>query len=222
MPANSAPPTAPMPPTTVSANTCRLCTSSKLPDWIGRELHRRRARRRDRPSRRRGRTRAASCRSRFMPSVAQAASLSFMAMSRRPNRPRRIATTASDDEREPDRADHDLGPRIGRMPVPNSLSGSTATVALGEQVDVEEVEDRELGHREDPAVEDHRERRGAERQVDAREPQRGERDRARRPRRRSSDGPDRARADRPPWPRWAMTSAPMPAKLSWHSEIWPP
>ena len=31
MPANSAPPTAPMPPTTVSANTWRLLTRSKLP-----------------------------------------------------------------------------------------------------------------------------------------------------------------------------------------------
>ena len=25
----------------------------------------------------------------------------------------------------------------------------------------------------------------------------------------------------PPAPRWAITMPPMPAKLSWHNEIWP-
>ena len=106
--------------------------------------------------------------SRLSPSVAHAASLSFIASRRRPNRPRRIATTSSDNEREHDRGEDHL--RAGLVErVAEELERVDADRALLEEVDVERARTpRSFGRVNTQRSRIDRERGGAEREVDAR------------------------------------------------------
>ena len=113
--------------------------------------------------------------SRLRPSVAHAASLSFIASSRRPSRPRRIAITSSDTSANTTAVRTICEPGSSKR-LPNRFERVDADRPVLEQVDLDEAEHLEARQREDPAVEDHRERGGAEREVDAGEAQGRERD----------------------------------------------
>ncbi len=105
-------------------------------------------------------------------------------------------------------------PRLPSGPSPGSASRSTDTLPPVEGADVDGPEVDRRHRREDPAVEDHGEGGRRQRQLDAREPGRrqGIPGAPRRPRSgRRPAGPHGL----PPPPRWAMVTAPTPAKLIW-------
>ena len=181
-PANSAPPTVAMPPTTASTNTGRPPTSSKSDgaDRLG--LHpvegaadagdrRRGGEHRDLRAQDRAAERGAR----------RLAVLDGQQPAAGPAPPH-----GDDDERqqgEHDRAENRLGARAVDSSCAEQVRRRHLHRALAEEAARRTPRRREVGQGEDPPVEDHGERRGAQRQVDARQAQRRQRD-ERRPRRR--------------------------------------
>ena len=137
--------------------------------------------------------------------------LSFIASRRRPNGPRRSHATKMRDQRERRCQQHEL-PVFGVERVTEQFETGDAERAGPEDLDLYVGERQvERSEPEDPAIEEHRERGGREREVDAREPQRRQRD-ERADRCGDHERPDQTRSVMPPAPRCAIVIAPTPAR----------
>ena len=150
--------------------------------------------------------------SRLRPSVAHAASLSFMASRRRPSRPRRMQMTSSDDERE-DHATASTICDVGLVErVAEDLEWVDVDRALLEQVHLEPAEHLEASAALTPSGRARpRTRRCRARGRCRRGAEPGSATSA--PTAAAISTAQSSASGSPPAPRWAMTTAPMPAKL---------
>ena len=156
--------------------------------------------------------------SRSRPKVAHAASLSRMASRRRPNRLGADGHHQRGDEHEDDDGEHELRPGVAQRHA-EQLQRLDRDRAAAEHLDVDRP-DAEVGRSKTQPVEEHRERGGGQGDVDAGQAQGGQRHE--RADQRADDARRTTHAHRVAAGAVVRHhTAPMPAKLSWHSEICP-